>query len=213
MVSWALALVLGAVLVLVGGWGWRGWALRQKHLTCRAARSNGETYCVRRRPTRAATARAVELLARVADKCQRLVDACADAYADDARYVRLKAQFRKDSIDETLPTDEHTAYSDRKGEHLAFCLQPDRHRARPGESLVDENTLTFVALHELSHIMTLSQGHTQEFWRNFADLLAEAKDLGVYQPVDYRQRPQAFCGITIDDNPYFDRASDARARA
>ena len=34
----------------------------------------------------------------------------------------------------------------------------------------------FVALHELSHVMTVSVGHTQEFWENFKFLLKEAVD-------------------------------------
>ena len=33
--------------------------------------------------------------------------------------------------------------------------------------LIDENTLMFVALHELAHIATESIGHTKEFWANF----------------------------------------------
>ena len=32
--------------------------------------------------------------------------------------------------------------------------------------LVDKNLLLFVALHELSHIMTVSLNHTEEFWDN-----------------------------------------------
>ena len=34
-------------------------------------------------------------------------------------------------------------------------------------TLEDENTLLFVSLHEVAHIMTKSIGHTKEFWDNF----------------------------------------------
>ena len=40
--------------------------------------------------------------------------------------------------------------------------------------MFDENTLTFVALHELSHVMTVSVGHKQEFWDNFKFILKES---------------------------------------
>ena len=50
-----------------------------------------------------------------------------------------------------------------KGEKIAFCLNT----RKGGNKLIDENTLMFVALHELSHVGTVSIGHTQDFWRNF----------------------------------------------
>jgi hypothetical protein len=47
---------------------------------------------------------------------------------------------------ETLPTSEYTAYSENKGEKLAFCLNKERQ----GESnMIDEHTLMFVAQNQL----------------------------------------------------------------
>ena len=66
------------------------------------------------------------------------------------------------------------------------------------------NTLTFVAIHELAHIMTLSVGHKQEFWENFKFLLEGAKELGVYEPEDYKKKPAEYCSMMINDNPYYD---------
>ena len=71
-------------------------------------------------------------------------------------------------------------------------------------SLIDLNTLTFVAIHELSHIMTLSIGHEPEFWENFKFLLINAEAIKIYKPVDYKKSPQPYCGIPISDNPYYD---------
>jgi predicted metal-dependent hydrolase len=70
-------------------------------------------------------------------------------------------------------------------------------------NLIDENTLMFVAIHELSHVASVSIGHNKEFWDNFKFLLKEAKDAGVYKMVDYSANNQEYCGMTITDNPYF----------
>jgi predicted metal-dependent hydrolase len=101
---------------------------------------------------------------------------------------------------ETLPTSELTAYSENKGEKIAFCLNKNK----VDDDLIDLNTLTFVAIHELSHIMTKSVGHKQEFWENFKFLLTNAKEAGIYNPVDYKKKPKEYCGMTINDNPYYD---------
>jgi predicted metal-dependent hydrolase len=62
----------------------------------------------------------------------------------------------------------------------------------------------FVAIHEIAHIMTLSVGHTEEFWQNFKFLLEHAVQLGIYEPIDYKKNPKNYCGMTISDNPYYD---------
>ncbi len=77
-------------------------------------------------------------------------------------------------------------------------------KKKDGTKLIDLNTLTFVALHELSHIMTKSVGHKQEFWQNFKFVLENAKEAGIYDPVDYKKKPAEYCGMTISDNPYYD---------
>ena len=108
--------------------------------------------------------------------------------------------FNPKKIMETLPTSSLTAYSENKGEKIAFCLNKKKEN---DNVLIDEHTLTFVAIHELSHIATKSIGHKSEFWENFKYLLHEAKDAGIYKPVDYSAKPQEYCGMTIHDNPYF----------
>ena len=80
----------------------------------------------------------------------------------------LEQRYNPKKIQETLPTSEHTAYSENKGEKLAFCL--DKKKDGSG-TLIDENTLMFVALHELAHIGTEKVGHTDEYWQNFKFLI------------------------------------------
>ena len=113
---------------------------------------------------------------------------------------RLVNGYNPKKIMETLPTSEFTAYSENKGEKLAFCLNKEKN----GTKLIDINTLTFVAIHELAHIMTISEGHKQEFWQNFKFLLENAKASGIYDPVDYKKKPKEYCGMKINDNPYYD---------
>ena len=59
----------------------------------------------------------------------------------------------------------------------------------------------FVAIHELSHIMSKDTGHTKEFWDNMKYLLEKASKLGIYQAVDYSQDPTMYCGTEINSTP------------
>ena len=167
------------------------------NLKCIIASKDGNRYCVREREK---LELAANLLASVAEKCKQMVAYMKEKHPDDPRVKRLIEGFNPKKISETLPTSELTAYSENKGEKIAFCLNTKK----DGNKLIDINTLTFVALHELSHIMTESIGHKQEFWQNFKFLLTNAKAANIYQPIDYKKNPQDYCGMTINDNPYYD---------
>ena len=119
----------------------------------------------------------------------------------DKRVRLLVDNFNPKKIMEILPTSSYTAYSENKGEKVAFCLNVTKGGK---ENLIDEHTLTFVALHEMSHICTTSIGHTGEFWDNFKYLLKKAKDAGLHEPVDYSKKPVEYCSMKISDNPYYD---------
>ena len=121
-------------------------------------------------------------------------------YPDNVDVQRLVAGFNPQRIVETLPTSKLTAYSENKGEKIAFCLNKQKN----GSRLIDLNTLTFVAIHELAHVMTVSIGHKPEFWNNFKFLLENAKEANIYNPIDYKENPADYCGMTITDNPYYD---------
>ena len=85
-----------------------------------------------------------------------------------------------------------------------YAMLPGAKIGENGSKLIDINTLSFVSLHELSHIATESIGHNQDFWQNFKWILQNAKEAGIYSPVDYKKYPQEYCGMTINDNPYYD---------
>lgn len=166
-------------------------------LKCVISTVDGNKYCVRNREQLNESA---DLLAIVTSKCKELVEYVGKKYPEDKDVKRLVEGFNPKRISETLPTSELTAYSENKGEKLAFCLS----NSKSSSTLIDINTLTFVAIHELSHIMTKSVGHKNEFWQNFKFLLENAKAANIYQPVDYKKKPKGYCGMTITDNPYYD---------
>jgi len=167
------------------------------NLKCIISEVDGERYCVRERNKMELAA---NLLAKVTQRCKDLVIYCGKKYPNDEDVQRLVQKFNPKKISETLPTSEYTAYSENKGEKIAFCLN----KKKDGNQLIDINTLTFVAIHELSHIMTTSEGHKQEFWKNFKFLLENAKAAGIYEPIDYKKNPEPYCGMDITDNPYYD---------
>jgi hypothetical protein len=167
------------------------------HLKCIVSDEDGNTYCVRESPKLELVA---GLLARTTEKLKQLVAYLKEEYPNRENVKRLVEKFNPKKISETLPTSKYTAYSENKGEKLAFCTTT----TKEGSKLIDENTLAFVAVHELGHVMTESVGHTKEFWQNFKFLLKNAVKIGIYQPIDYKKKPKNYCGMKITDNPYYD---------
>lgn len=168
------------------------------NLTCVISDVNSKTYCVRDRKN---INEAADKLANAVVSMKKLVDYAYEKYPDNEDIIRLKRGFDPKSISETLPTSQYTAYSENKGEKLAFCLNNNKSK---NSGLIDDNTLIFVAIHELSHIATETVGHGDDFWSNFKFLLEIAKEINIYTPVDYRKSPKKYCGTTISDNPYYD---------
>jgi hypothetical protein len=166
------------------------------NLTCIIAKRDGNMYCVRESDR---IQESVELLAEATERMKQMVNVLQEKYPKDKRVERLVNNFNPKRIVETLPTSEFTAYSEGKGAKLAFCLRKHKNEMK----LIDINTLTFVALHELSHLMTESIGHHQEFWTNFKFMLKNAVSEGLYTPIDYSKDPTDYCGLMIDDNPLF----------
>ena len=167
------------------------------HLKCIISNVDGNTYCVRERSK---LEMAADKLAKVNQNMKSLVEHCKNNFNNEERIKRLTEGFNPKKITETLPTSEFTAYSENKGEKIAFCLDTEKNNKG---RLIDLNTLTFVAIHELSHVATYSVGHTPEFWANFKFLLEEAEKINIYKPVDYSKNPKKYCGMEINNNPYF----------
>jgi hypothetical protein len=159
---------------------------------------DGNKYCVRERANLKAAA---DLLAKTTAQCKKLVAYTAEKHPSDERVKRLVKGYNPQRIMETLPTSQYTAYSENKGEKLAFCLNKKKDDST---NLIDEHTLMFVAIHELSHVMTKSIGHKSDFWENFKFMLQNAKEAGIHEPKDYKKQPAEYCSMKLTDNPYYD---------
>ena len=166
-------------------------------LRCIYSDVDGNKYCVRERTK---LKLAANKLAKVRENLDRLVEKCRETKSDLPQIQRLIKNYNPKKICETLPTSEYTAYSENKGEKLAFCLDTEKNSQG---KLIDLNTLTFVAIHEVAHIATKSIGHTKEFWDNFKLLLEVAVEENIYKPVNYGETPKRYCGMEITDNPYY----------
>jgi len=108
---------------------------------------------------------------------------------------------------ESTPDSSYTSFTLNKGEKIHVCLR----QKNTTQDLVDVNILTFVTLHELGHIGTREIGHTPLFWNNFAWILKEAEEIGIYKFQNFAEQPVPYCGISITDQPKFkENAIDAK---
>lgn len=169
-------------------------------------RSNvdGQLYKVRDMPDKQ---QAADLLANVRLKLKRFIAHLESSFPDKPQVKRILQRFKAtpERLLESTPDAEHTSYSVNKGEKVHLCL---RQRQGADESLVNENIMVFVSLHEMAHVVTDSVGHEPEFWNNFGWLLKEAEKTGVYQYTDFKAHPVRYCGTKITDAPKYNPEKD-----
>ena len=148
------------------------------------------------------------LLSKIRSNCSKIVESLFSEMnsnkkkydADTSKAIkRLKKNFKPNNISESSPGNSYTSYSINKGEKIVFCLR--QKGGVDANELVDLNTMMFVAIHELAHLMSKSIGHTTEFWDNMRFLLKKGIALKVYKHIDYSKYPEDYCGIKITDTP------------
>jgi len=137
---------------------------------------------------------AADLIAQVRQKLITLVDHMYKTYPSNPKVIKLKNNFNPDVLKEGIDDPKYTTYTVNKGEEIILCLRTDG-------KLVDINVLTFVFIHELSHIGNETIGHDEPFWEFFKELLLEAINIGVYIKYDYKAQNVKYCGMTITDSP------------
>tara|TARA_Y100000389_G_C17404762_1_gene487425 strand:- start:82 stop:657 length:576 start_codon:yes stop_codon:yes gene_type:complete len=168
--------------------------LRQKLYLEKIRASNGNEYLVRNLPDKI---EAANKLGSISDSLKNLVKGLNENDDSKGEYIKqLKESFNPEYITENIPGSIYVAYSVNKGEELSLCI-----RDKGSEKFIDDNTIIFVAIHELAHIMTPETGHTPLFWDNMKYLLESASSQGIYMPVDYRQSPVEYCGMDINSTP------------
>ena len=170
------------------------------NLKCIIASADGNTYCIRDRKN---LDQAANLLADTSQKLQTFINHLKQKFPNKEEIQRIVEGFDPKKIKETLPTSEHTAYSENKGEKIALCLNKNK-KEETQTQLIDGNTLMFVALHEVSHVGNKGIGHEKDFWNTFKFILNEAVDFGIYLPIDYKKQPVDYCGDKITDSPFYD---------
>jgi len=165
---------------------------------------DGELYTVRDMPDKQ---NAADTMAKVRLKMNKLKIHLESTSPDKPQVQQLTRNFEANAnrFKEATPDAEHTSYSVNKGEEVHFCL---RQREAGDESLVNEDIITFVAIHEMGHMITKTIGHGPDFWNNFAWLLQEAEKIGVYTHRDFRAHPVSYCGMKITDQPSYDPNKD-----
>lgn len=159
--------------------------------------SDGKTYEMQNLPHKE---EALKLMITIHENVEKLKAMYSDpTIASDPPVARFLANYNSDVFVENDMNSSDTSYSENKGQKIVVCL---RDKTRPPEyPLVDENTVMFVILHEMSHLMTETIGHTPEFWGNFKRVLHDAVKLGIYKPVNYSHTPVSYCGMKITDSP------------
>ena len=155
---------------------------------------DNQEYLVRNREDKQDAA---DILANIKKNLLKIVQIMEVEYPDDKRVNRLVKKFRPQKISESVSGTKYTSYSVNKGEKIVFCIRTKDEEQR----LISLNTLMFVAIHELAHVMTVSIGHTEEFWNNMRFILKVAIRKGIYKRQDFRKNPQPYCGTTITDSP------------
>ena len=116
---------------------------------------------------------------------------------NDTSVQRLCKNYNPDRLGENIEYKSYKAYSVNKGEEIVLCVRDDN-----GKLIQDKNTMKFVLIHELAHVMTLENGHPPIFWENMGFLLKEANKAGIYEAIDYSKNPVYYCGTLVDKTPY-----------
>lgn len=138
----------------------------------------------------------LNLLIEVRKRLDKLIKYMEKHTPKDPKLPRLKRRFKETVLREANPTGDpsQTSYTINKGAAIVLCLRLN------DTTLVDINTLTYVAFHELTHIYSSSYHHTDEFWTNMAYMEKMAHKAGIYHSTDYTQTPTRYCGMTIKTN-------------
>lgn len=103
-----------------------------------------------------------------------------------ANFAKLRPEYAN------IPLREgNSAFTENKSV-ITLCLQDPTTK-----KYYDINTIMYVALHELGHMISRTQGHNEEFRSNFSSLLRKATEIGIYNPS--LPIPDTYCGISSDD--------------
>ena len=171
---------------------------RSKNITYVKSNIDGKTYLVRDTKDKQEGA---DRLAHIKKRCDELVRHIKDKdelYSQEHFQLLVKRYENKGTeFSEKDKISNYTSFTENKGDKIVFCMR----QRNKNEELIDINTMMFVAIHEMAHIMTKDIGHNKNYWNNFRDLLQVSVDIGIYKSEDYKATPKTYCGMKITSNP------------
>ena len=151
---------------------------------------DNQIYIVRKLPD---AKDAANKLANINKKVLRLI---ASLDEDKEGVDDLQKNYDPHSLSETIDGAKYTSYSVNKGEKISISIRSK------DNVMIDDNTILFVVIHELAHVLTEEVGHTPLFWDNMKFLLENAERMGIYKPINYEKEPVQYCGMEINTTPY-----------
>ena len=158
---------------------------------------NNKKYLVRSHNSSLIQLKSANLLASLSKKKNKLCDFLAvnDKYKNHYGVKRLLSNRHVKLEELSYEYNNEAAYSINKGERIGMCLR------KKNGTIENENTMFFVLMHELAHIMSIKYAHDDEFWDNFALLIKAGTECGVYKYRDFGNNPTTYCGHHITHTP------------
>jgi len=188
------------LIIIITGLSFMNYLNKQKNIKYETSNIDDRKYLVRKLKD---SKDAANKLAELNGHIFKIIDHCQTTKKENIKL--LKENYNPDTLSETIPGSKYTSYSVNKGEEIAICIR------NKDNTFMNINTILFVTIHELAHVMTLSTGHTKEFWNNMKYLLEEAEKINLYKPVNYNKYNESYCGMTINSTPYdFDNKKDSK---
>ena len=121
-----------------------------------------------------------------------------DKHNDQKIYIeQFCSRINKLTLHENSLESKYTSYTVNKGEEIALCL---RSKNNSYGNLHDINLITYVTLHELSHIACPELDHTELFKKIFTFFIEIASNIGIYKNINYQIDPKEYCGMIINEN-------------
>lgn len=149
---------------------------------------------------------AADMFATLHARITRLLQYLQGQQSDDLQrqqiIAQLIARYKPTNLVENSPpktSGGDTSYTLNKGAEIAICL-----RDRETDQFHDLEILTFVILHEMTHIAIEEVEHPARFWAAFRYILEEAENGGIYTSPRYADIPQKYCGLMVNYNPRYD---------
>lgn len=142
---------------------------------------------------------AANLLCEINNRCMKLITHLSNNINkfDEFKQQMIKKLIEEYDVDDLIE-NENEAFTINKGQKIHICLKSN------GQFL-PLNTIMFVVIHELAHVICSHYSHSSEYWLGNIWLMKISVEIGILRPVDYSQSPVSYCnGLVIDRNPMFD---------